>query len=266
MIILSLIFLAVSFFTLWIRQDPKIWGPLLLLSLLSSSLAGNIQIIGLVIILVLALLWFVYKQKHFFALFILLVIYSTLIKMHFLPGFTPAFITPKFAVNLEKSLIGLFPLALLVPLARTLKDWKQVSKGLLIGCMGIGIMAIAATITGATHWKMKLPSDYALRLLINLIFTCIAEEGFFRGFVQNTLCQYFQKIKWGNSLSLFLTSVLFTFTHIFWAPNVSILLFVFIASLLYGFVYLVSKRIESAIFTHFLLNFIHMTFFSYHAM
>ena len=70
----------------------------------------------------------------------------------------------------------------------------------------------------------------------------------------------------GKILALILTSVLFTATHIYWSPNLEILAFVFLASLLYGSVYLISGKIESAILCHFLLNLIHMTFFSYHAM
>ena len=107
--------------------------------------------------------------------------------MRFLPGYTPFSFTPKFAVGLEGSLIGLFPLAFLVPLARGIKDWIAVAKGLLIGCAGIAILAIVATATGATHWQFKIPTFAAARLLSNFFLTSIPEEGFYRGFMRNTL-------------------------------------------------------------------------------
>jgi hypothetical protein len=91
----------------------------------------------------------------------------------------------------------------------------------------------------------------------NLFLTSIPEEGFYRRFIQNKLCPYF-----GKTIALFLTAALFTLTHIFWSPNIGILALTFVAGLLYGGIYLYSKKIESAILCHFLLNFIHITFFS----
>jgi membrane protease YdiL (CAAX protease family) len=67
-------------------------------------------------------------------------------------------------------------------------------------------------------------------------------------------------------MALILSSLIFTAAHLYWSPNLAIFGFVFFAGLLYGGVYLISGRIESAIICHLLLNFIHMTFFSYHAI
>ena len=104
------------------------------------------------------------------------------------------------------------------------------------------------------------------RLLSNFFLTSIPEEGFYRGFIQNTFYKYFENIKFGKILALLVTSILFTAAHVYWSPNAQILGFVFLASLLYGGVYLISGKLESAILCHFLLNLIHMMFFSYHAM
>lgn len=105
-------------------------------------------------------------------------------KLRLLPEYYPFFITSKFAIGLENPLIGLFPLALLVPLAKDLKDCTAVIKGLVFGCPGIALLAILATINGATHWDFKLPSYMGTRILSNLILTSIPEEGFYRGFIQ----------------------------------------------------------------------------------
>jgi membrane protease YdiL (CAAX protease family) len=155
---------------------------------------------------------------------------------------------------------------LVVPLARGIEDWASVLKGLIVGCLGIAVLALLATFTGAAHWNFKLPSFAAARILSNFFLTSIPEEGFYRGFIQNIFCRYFENIKLGKILALISTSILFAAAHYYWSPNLEILAFVFLASLLYGGVYLISGKIESAILTHFLLNFIHMTFFSYHAM
>jgi membrane protease YdiL (CAAX protease family) len=265
-LLLPFFFLGASFLSLWIRKDAKIWGTLLACCLLSGLTFGNTTWTGILFTLALSMLWGIYSKKPAVILFILLICFSTALKMHLLPGYNPFFFTPKFAIGLDNALIGLFPLVFLVPLARNAKDWAAVLKGLLFGCGGIAILAILATFSGATHWQFKLPSFITARLLSNFFLTCIPEEGFYRGFIQTTLCKYFESMKFGKILALVLTSILFTATHIYWTLNLQILVFVFLASLLYGSVYLISGKIESSILCHFLLNFIHMTFFSYHAM
>jgi hypothetical protein len=265
MTLLAFIFLGSSFLSLWLKRDPKIWGTLICLCILSGIVAGNITWIGLVFILCLALLWIFYDRKPSVVIFLALICLGISFKLRLLPGYYPFFITPKFAIGLENPLIGLFPLALFVPLAKDRRDWTSVIKGLGFGCAGIAIIAVLATISGATHWHFKLPPHMGARTLSNLVLTSIPEEGYYRGFIQKNLCDYFKNIKMGNVLALILTSLLFSVSHIFWSPNLGILAFTFLASLLYGSVYLFSGKIESAILCHFLLNLIHMTFFSYHA-
>src|SRR3990167_10876151 len=209
MTLLAFLFLGASFLNLWIRRDPKIWGLLLGLSMLCGLAAGNISWIGLLFVILLGALWIVYDQRPTLALFILLICISAALKMRFLPGYTPFFFTPKFAVGLEGSLMGLFPLAFLVPLARGMKDWAAVMKGLVIGCAGIAILAVLATFSGATHWHFEPPTFAAARTLSNFFLTSMPEEGFYRGLIQNTFCKYFENIRLGKILALISTSVLF---------------------------------------------------------
>lgn len=262
----AFIFLGGSFLSLWLKREPYIWGTLICLSILLGLVAGNITWLGLTFIIYLALLWFFYDRKPGLIIFVAIVCLSISFKLRFLPGYYPFFITSKFAVGLENPLIGLFPLALLVPLAKDWRDWTDVIKGLVFGCAGIAVLAILATLSGAVHWDFKLPSYMGTRLLSHLILTSIPEEGFYRGFVQKTLCDYLKNIRIGNALALILTSLLFAASHVYWSPNLGILAFTFLAGLLYGSVYLFSGKIESAILCHFLFNIVHMTFFSYHAM
>lgn len=255
---MSFIFLALSLLSVWIKRTPYIWGSLLALSVIFGIEAGLVHASGLFYLLLLALLWGLYAKDRGVLLFSAIVALGTCFKLKLIPGFSPHLITPKFMLGLQSPVVGLFPLALAVPLARGLDDIKPILKGLGLGILGIGVLAILATFSGAIKGDLTLPTHFPLRLLVNLIFTCIPEEAFYRGFIQNTLSRYF-----GNILALLLTSALFTLAHAFWAPNPAILAFTFIASLLYGSVYLTSKRIESSILTHFLLNLFHMVFFNY---
>ena len=262
---IAFLFLTLSFLSLWVQRKPKIWGSFLCLSLLFGLISGIILWWGLFFLAILIALWISYIKKPTFLLFVVLILLSICFKLRLISGYEPLFFTTKFQISLGTALIGLFPLALIVPLSRSLRDWKSAFLGLLIGCAGIAILAIFATLTGTTHWELKPPPFMAVRCWSNLILTSIPEEGFFRGFLQRELSRYFHNTKMGKLLALVLTSILFTLIHIYWSPNLAILGFVFLASLLYGGVYLLSGKIESAILCHFLLNLIHMTFFEYHA-
>lgn len=262
---LPFLFLAAAFVSLWIKREPKIWGTLFCLSVLAGVINGYIYWTGFLILIGSTLLWFSFYQKLSITVFFILVCIGMSLKLHLLTGFIPHSITKKFAIGLENPLFGFFPLALLIPLAHGIKEWKSVFKGLIIGCLGIGIMVALAMISQVVTFDFHTPSHLFLRLTSNLIFTCIPEEAFFRGFIQKNFSEYFKKLWIGNGLALILTSFLFAGSHYYWSPNLGILAFTFIAGLLYGSVYLYSKKIESSIFCHFLLNFVHMTFFSYHA-
>ena len=143
--LLSFLFFGAALLSLWIRRDPKVWGPLFSASLLCGFLAGNISWLGLLWIAGLLSLWNSYDKKPTLGLFLLLILVSSCLKLHLLPGYRPIFFTPKFGINLEAPVIGLFPLAFLVPLARTSLDWKKAAKGFWVGCLGIALQKLSST-------------------------------------------------------------------------------------------------------------------------
>ena len=277
---LPFILLGISFLSFWMRRPllavagPVESTPVSNRSLSSLFLAGSLLLglfsgflswLGLSIFLLWALLWFYYLSNRSLLLFSVLVAASYLFKFHLLPGFTPHWITPKFSLGFDSALLGIIPLSLLIPLASSKADWIKTLKGFLLGCGGIALLAVAALASGAVHLQPHLPSFAAARYLNNFCLVAIPEEAFYRGFIQQQLCNSLRSVKGGKAIALILSSLLFTLAHLYWTPSPDLFAFVFLAGLLYGGVYLISG-VESAILTHFLLNFIHMTFFSYHAM
>ncbi|MCE2983167.1 MAG: CPBP family intramembrane metalloprotease [Parachlamydia sp.] len=256
MIILTFFLITCTFISLWIKRDPKIWFPLFSLSLLTGLIAGLLTWMALPFILALILLWQAYHRNSHLLLFSLLTAFSLLFRLIHVPGFPPYFVNPSFAIGLKNLLLGLFPLALIVPLAKGWQDWKKALKGLALGLSGIGLLALLALLSKAIHLNFKIPPNLAAHLFSNLVLVSIPEEGFYRGFIQASLSRYLNA-----PLAILLSSALFTLSHIFWSPHPAILVFTFLASLLYGGVYHSSKKIESAILCHFCLNFIYMTFF-----
>ena len=264
--ILSWTLLALALLSVWFLSTPKLWGFLLALSLASRMMEGKLLLSGLFFIIVWTILFSFYRRNKRGALFLLVIAFSGGFIFHLFPGFIPTRITPHFKLSIEKSILGLFPLALLVPLARKLKEWQKVLKGLVFGCLGIALMSLLVLASGSLAFKCKLPTFALIRYTSNLLLVAIPEEAFYRGFVQRQIAHYFKNTKKGKAIALLLSSLIFTLAHIFWSPSLPILAFVFQAGLLYGGVYLLSQKIESAILCHFLLNFLHMSCFSYHAM
>lgn len=266
LVTLTFLFLALTFASLWVKKTPKIWGSFLFLTIALAFGLHFISLFGLGLLALFFLLWIYYYHQSNFLIFLILIAFAIAYKLHLFSGYHSYSITSRFGLNVETPLIGLFPLALLVPL---MKHWNEIPSfllGLLVGIVGIGVLAFCAISLGAVSFDYKIPSLFALRASSNFFLVAIPEEGFYRGFVQRTLCRYLGNNKRGNFIALLLTSILFTFAHVYWSPSIDILIFVFLAGMLYGTVYLVSKRIESAICVHFLLNITHMMFFSYHAM
>ncbi|WP_378954884.1 type II CAAX prenyl endopeptidase Rce1 family protein [Pelosinus sp. sgz500959] len=68
-----------------------------------------------------------------------------------------------------------------------------------------------------------------------LLFVCIAEEGFFRGFIQKDLAVMFQSSTWGNWLAIVITSLIFRFAH--YAGGIAYSIWGTIAGLGYGWIY-----------------------------
>ena len=67
--------------------------------------------------------------------------------------------------------------------------------------------------------------------------------------------------KYGQYVSIVITSILFGLVHL---PIGGIFaVFAFITGLAYGYSYYKTKSIEAAILTHFTVNFIHFTIFTY---
>lgn len=272
--------LAAAFLSLWFRRplfaiadfgefpisSNRSLSPLFFVgSLLLALLFGSLSLLGVVAFCFWALLWYYYLNTPTLPLFFILIATSFLFKFHLLPGFNSYWFTPKFGLTFDAPLVGIIPLAFLIPLAHSKQDWIKVFKGLCLGCGGILLLAIAAIALGVVKPQSHIPPFATARYLSNLFLVAIPEEAFYRGFIQQRLSNILQKIKGEKILALIFSSLIFTLAHLYWAPSLDVFGFVFLAGLLYGTVYFIGG-IESAILTHFLLNFIHMTFFSYHAL
>ena len=165
-------------------------------------------------------------------------------------------------LNLEGGIIAFLLLSMLIPLAHSGKDWAQIFKTAsfwLILCVLV-LMATALYI-GHVKFDMKFPPQTYLFALNNLILVCIAEEAFFRGYIQKYLACFCARYRFPKVLALVIVSLLFGFRHL--SGGLPLMGLSAVAGLFYGAAYMKTGRIEASIMTHFGLNLIHFLFFSY---
>jgi len=162
----------------------------------------------------------------------------------------------------DKVSIGLF---LLVAhrelLCKTLKECNRILVPnivpVIVGCLGmylVGLMVGFATVD--VTWSPLV----FVWLFRNLIFTVVAEEAFFRGFIQSRL-QSSIVSPHAPIYALLISAVLFGLVHIYGGWEYGFL--ATLAGILYGYVFMKTGRIELSIVAHSVLNTGHVILLSY---
>jgi len=217
------------------------------------------------------------KQPMRVPLAIAVVIGSLALMAHVVPGFSNVLIVKDAIVspgavpftlylNFDKALIGLFLLAFVTPLAASRADWFE-----LLRIAVPRILAVTAVVLAAALWtgyvrldpKWPPPAFFPLWAWSNLLITCTAEEAVFRGVIQRALTgdgQYHPALQ--TIARICAAASLFGFAHV--AGGGGAVVMATIAGAGYGWVYWRSgNRIEASILAHFLLNTLHILFFTY---
>ncbi len=167
--------------------------------------------------------------------------------------------------NFDKSLIGM---VLIGAFVRTSKNIKSVCKGIALPVL---ITIIITLILGVLLSLIKpqiVQQNIWLKFVLlfapaQLLSTCLAEEAFFRGFVQSGMKKALVKRNYKHSayIAIGISALLFGLVHL--GAGISYAIVSTAAGIGYGYVYNKTGRIESAIVCHFLLNLTHYTFFTY---
>ena len=195
----------------------------------------------------------------------LVLLWALALTLHLVPGFAnlkvldrvqagPASVPFTLYLNLDKPLIffGLllaWP-ALLGP-GGTMR-WRPLALLML----PLAALLITAWQLGALKPEVGLPHWWWLFAFNNLVFTCVAEEALFRGFIQQGVAS--RSKPW---LGLLVASLLFGAAHLAGGPL--LVLLAALAGACYGLAFLLSGRLSVAIAIHFLFNFAHLALFTY---
>lgn len=144
----------------------------------------------------------------------------------------------------------------LVELARVL------ARSIPIFLVTVSLVVMLTLAMGYTRLDPKWTTLFLIWAPVNLFFTCLAEEAFFRGFVQQELSR--SSFGFSAALAILIGAILFGASH--FAGGMVYAIAGVIAGLGYGLAYHLTKRIEAAMAVHFALNATHFLLFTYPAL
>ena len=276
---LAILFLLFTILLLFFTRNVKVLYFSFFFFLLFSFFSSRINFIGLFFTFCFFInFYFFYKLKNRslkYALAIVFILFSIALSLNQVSGFSNWKIISNIQIkedsifysmflNFDKSLVGLIPLLVYYQPMKTFKELKDMFILILPTIFLISFMLpIAAILIDYIRFDFKFHSIFWIWAIKNLLLTCVAEEVFFRTFLQNNFQSFFSKYN-KPFLGVILASFLFGIAH--FAGGISYVILSSIAGLFYGYAYYITKRLESSILLHFYLNCIHFIFFSYPAL
>ena len=197
-----------------------------------------------------------------------------LLAMHVAPGFHNFLVLDKVVLspgaepytlylNFDKTVVGICLLGLCHPtlLSRATEWRKAVRRGTPLALGNVMLVALVALLFGYLTWQPKWTSLFWIWAPVNLFFVCLAEEAFFRGFIQREISGAFKGSRLGAVLAVSVSAVLFGLAH--FAGGVTYVVLAALAGLGYAVVYQRTKSIEMSMLAHFALNTAHFILFTY---
>ncbi|TCL07137.1 CPBP family intramembrane glutamic endopeptidase [Sodalis ligni] len=199
---------------------------------------------------------------------VLLLLGSLGLFMHLFPGFHNPRVVDNIAIgplsarfslylNIDKALVPVLLLACMptllsrpVPTHPRWFYWAGLA-------LSIFALLCLATLLGGLRVEPHFPSWLGWFILSNFFFVALAEEALFRGY----LMQRLQDWTHNPAIALGVSSLLFGLAHT--AGGWMLVLFATLAGVIYGLAWLWSGNLWVSTLFHFLLNLIHLLFFTY---
>jgi membrane protease YdiL (CAAX protease family) len=205
---------------------------------------------------------------------VVLFVYGLAMALPLLPGFVRIELVPAqvltegaapyaLAVGFPKVTLGVLLLGLVNPsLLSPQRLGLVLTRAAPVLAVTLLLVIASALALGYTRFAPHWHALFLWWAPINLLFTCLSEEAFFRGFVQQELAGGGEAAgAYRNSLALIASALLFGLAH--YAGGVSYVFAGTIAGLGYGWAFLRTRRIEAPIAVHFGVNAAHFLLFVY---
>ena len=172
--------------------------------------------------------------------------------------------SPISSLNVGKVSAGLLLFALLVPRASSAAEIRRLWKPTLaIGVVGTVVTVGAAVAMGYVRFEPKLPPGIAVKLVSNLLFTCITEESFFRGLLQEEIHRAAERShrRWLHAVAVAASAIVFGAAHA--AGGLHFVLLATLGGIANALAYAKARKVEASVVTHFMLNAAHFGFCAY---
>lgn len=280
---LPFVLLLAAVLGLWTRR--AVWVTALVAAVLAGIFTGALHWLTMVWIALLAALALAYthardrsSSPHKSAWQALaglaFFIYALAMGLALLPGFNRiVLVQPQvlsegaapygISVGFPKVVTGIIILGLINPLL--VRSWRELGRVL---ARALPVFAITAIIgmavvigMGYSSFAPKWTALFLVFAPVNLFFTCLSEEAFFRGFVQHELSRLGSRPALAAGFALVVGAILFGLAHFGGGTNYVIAAAV--AGLGYGWAFMRTQRIEAAMAVHFGVNAVHFLLFTY---
>jgi membrane protease YdiL (CAAX protease family) len=265
---------------LWTGKKVRVplWFLLLVGAASAGLLAGCLRWIAIVELAALGIAAYYAGQAEAsraqrMALGALTAILALALALHRLPGFqNPVLIeNMKFSAdavpftlyaNFDKAAVGLILLVFMCKRTASWPEWKAVMRRTAPIALITTVFTIAMAIAlGNVRPDLKLSQWTPVFLVVNLLFTCVAEEAFFRGVLQERLATALARVRFGEPVAILCSALLFGLAHAAGGPRYA--LFATLSGFGSAYAYSITRRIEAPIITHFMLNAVHFIGFTY---
>lgn len=272
--------LLVTILLLWLpsRSQLQPWKYLLIVTLFVAVFTGVANSIAIASIVILYGLISCYKNKAFLRfkplLWLLVFTLAFILELHLVPGFHNLLVMDKVKItpdampftlylNFDKTIAGLLIVGITLNRLDSVSGLAIMLKQVFFRLpVVISIILVLSYTFGYVRFEPKLAPQLWIWIISNLFFTCIAEEGLFRGFFQEYLSSF--KYKYAEYVAIMVPALFFGAIH--FPGGIKYVVLATVAGCLYGWVYKVTKRIEASMLTHFFLNLAHILFFTYPAL
>ncbi len=257
--------ISVRFASLQFSAALVTFVPVLGIALYASYLMP-VGLIWLALMLAVAI---AYRRGHYRTEMLAAMLVIALgLAIHALPGFNNPLLLNSIHVSPQSSAYSL-ALSLDKFTAGLIIFWAVFSdnersfwqRGVLIKALPVLLVTLAATIAIASisliKLDIKLSTYFLLFAIHNLLFTCMAEEAFFRGLIQKPLSEKLQYMP-----ALLISAVLFGLAH-FGAGRIDYVIAAIVAGTGYAFVYHRTGSVGVSMLIHWLVNLTHFVFFTY---
>ncbi len=263
---------------LWLFEKRHFALMSITIAIICGCITNVIDLIALVITAGYFLANYLFYQRqvgHIISAILAIIIFvvAWMLSSHWIGGFTSwqiifgEVLSPdaeKFSLflNIDKVIAGVGIMVFgFIPLKRSVQIRHMIVAMLPSSILCISLISGAAVVLKVVNFDPKFPDLWITWILISLLVHSFAEETIFRYFLQGGVQNVLSTYKYTPIISVIVSSMAFTFYH---APQpTNFLISVFIASLFFGYVFHKTKRVESSIILHFMVNFVHFFFFTY---